>query len=125
MDLVCNLLLFNSAETSVGTSASVSQRGGRVMAPSRSIAAERCSSGRAAEPIATERAVQRAGDDADLPVAKTIEMIHGLGRRLRVVDVDAGDAEPRAELAAVDDRRAPRRHCAHELCRGFRQAMAE
>ena len=58
-------------------------------------------------------------------VAETVEVVHRFGRGLGVVDVDARDAELRAELAAVDDRRAARRHRADER-RGFlRQAMAE
>ena len=81
--------------------------------------------GRAAQAIAAERADQRAGDDPDVAVAEPIQIVHRLGGRLGVVDVDAGDAEPRRELAAVDDRRAPRRHRPHQRRRFLRQPMAE
>ena len=81
--------------------------------------------GRAAQAIAAERTDQRSGDDADAAVAQAIQMVHRLERRLRIVDVHARDAEPRAELAAVDDRRAPRRHRADEHRGLLRQPVPE
>ena len=81
--------------------------------------------GGAAQAIAAERADERTGHDADAAMAEAVEMVHRLGRRLGVVDVHARNAEARAELAAVDDRRAAR--AAHQRrARGFfRQPMAE
>ena len=64
-------------------------------------------------------------DDADAAVPEAIEVVHRIGRGRRVVDVHAGDAEARAELAAVDDRRAAGRHRADERRRFLRQAVAE
>ena len=62
------------------------------------------------QPVAAERADQRAGHDADAAMAELVEMLHRLRRGLGVVDVHARHAQRGAELAAVDDRRAARRH---------------
>ena len=70
--------------------------------------------GRAAQAVAAERADERSGDDADAAMAERVQMIHRLGGGRGVVDVHARDAELRAELAAVDDRRAARRHRADQ-----------
>ena len=58
-------------------------------------------------------------------MAEIVEQVHHVGGGAGVVDVDAGDAEARVELAAVDDRRAARRGGVGEGGGGARQAMAE
>ena len=52
-------------------------------------------------------------------------MVHRFGGGFGVVDVDARHAEPRIELAAVDDRRAPRRDRVGEGRRFLRQPVTE
>jgi hypothetical protein len=52
-------------------------------------------------------------------MAEPVEVIHRLRRGLRVVDVDARDAEARVELAAVDDRRAARAIARTSSAAGF------
>src|SRR4029453_6633066 len=71
--------------------------------------------GGALKAVATQRTDQRPRHDADTAMAEPVQVVHRLRRGLRVVDVDARDAEARVELAAVDDRRAARGHRAHEL----------
>src|SRR4029453_13633484 len=68
---------------------------------------------------------ERSGDDTDAVMGEVIEVVHRVGGRLRVVDVHAGYAKPRAELAAVDDRRAPRGDAPDERLRRLRQPVAE
>ena len=62
---------------------------------------------------------------ADALVPQVVEQVHRVGGRARVVDVHARDAEPRVELAAVDDRRAARRRAARQRRGRLGQAMAE
>ena len=88
---------------------------------SASTTARRC----AFQAVAAERADQWAGHDPDPPVTQAIEMRHRFGGRLGVVDVDARQPQPRAEFAAVDDRRAPRGDALHQRRRLFRQPVAE
>jgi hypothetical protein len=78
-----------------------------------------------AQPVARQRTDQRPGDDAGAAVTQTIEVVHRFRGGLRVVDVHAGHAKPRIELATVDDRRAPREHRAHQRRGLLRQTVAE
>jgi hypothetical protein len=83
------------------------------------------SSPAASQPVAAERAHQRTGDHADAPVPEAIEMGHRFGRGPGIVDVNARDAEARAEFAAVDDRRAARRRRLDQGRRFLGQPVAE
>jgi hypothetical protein len=79
----------------------------------------------AAQAVAAEGAGERSCNDADTAVSQAVQVIDRLGRGPGVVDVDAGDAQPRAEFAPVDDRGASRRQAFHQRRSFLGQAMAE
>ena len=57
----------------------------------------------ALQTIATQGADQRTGEDTDLAVAETVQVLHGFAGGGGVINMSAGDTKAGAVFAAVDD----------------------
>ena len=69
---------------------------------------------RAFEAISAEGTDERPCNDGDPPVSEVVKVIHRLGCGFRVVDMNARDAQSRAEFAAIDYGGASRGHRLYE-----------